>query len=213
MPETAIRAVLWDFGGVILSSPFDAFARYEEENGLPADFLRGINATNPDTNAWALLERGDIDLDGFYARFAEEGQALGHDVDAKAVLALINGDVRPRMVAALRAVGERYKTACLTNNIRRAGPSAERSSEIAEIMALFDIVVESSLVGFRKPDPRFYTHACQALEVAPEETVFLDDLGINLKPARAMGIRTIKVTDPERALDELESHLGHSVRE
>jgi putative hydrolase of the HAD superfamily len=117
------------------------------------------------------------------------------------------------MVAALRIVGDRYKTACLTNNIRRAGPSAERSSEIAEIMALFDIVVESSLVGFRKPDPRFYTHACQALEVAPEETVFLDDLGINLKPARAMGIRTIKVTDPERALDELESHLGHSVRE
>ena len=213
MPEAAIRAVLWDFGGVILSSPFDAFARYERENGLPADFLRRINATNPDTNAWALLERGDIDLDGFYTLFAEEGRTLGHDVDAKAVLALIEGQVRPKMVAALRTVGERYKTACLTNNIRRAGPSAERSAEIAEIMALFDIVVESSLVGFRKPDPRFYTHACQALGVAPEETVFLDDLGINLKPARAMGIRTIKVTDPELALDELETHLGHAVRE
>ena len=212
MPETAVRAVLWDFGGVILSSPFDAFARFENERGLPPGFLRTINATNPDTNAWAHLERGEIELERFYELFAMEARALGHEVDAKTVLSLIEGQVRPSMVAALRSVGARYKIACLTNNIRRAAPSAERSAAIADIMALFDIVVESSLVGVRKPGPKFYRFACDSLEVAPEETVFLDDLGINLKPARAMGIRTIKVTDPERALDELEAILGHSVR-
>lgn len=212
MTKTAVRAVLWDFGGVILSSPFDAFARYEAERKLPADFLRSVNATNPDHNAWAQLERGTIDLEGFYGLFAKEALALGHAVDAKEVLALIEGEVRPKMVAALRTVGTRYKTACLTNNIRRAGPSAERSTAIAEIMALFDIVVESSLVGVRKPDPKFYQFACQSLNVAPEEAVFLDDLGINLKPARAMGMRTIKVIDPEDALAALESILGHSVR-
>ena len=115
MPETAVRAVLWDFGGVILSSPFDAFARFENERGLPPGFLRTINATNPDTNAWAHLERGEIELERFYELFAMEARALGHEVDAKTVLSLIEGQVRPSMVAALRSVGARYKIACLTN--------------------------------------------------------------------------------------------------
>lgn len=212
MSEPEVRAVFWDFGGVILTSPFDAFSSYEKSQGLPDGLLRRINATNPDTNAWAQLERGEIELETFYELFAEEARALGHEVDASAVLTLIEGDVRPDMVAALRTVAARYKTACLTNNFRAARADGERAAEIAEIMAIFDTVIESSRAGMRKPDPRFYQHACDVLEVAPEETVFLDDLGVNLKPARALGMRTIKVVEPDAALAQLESHLGHPVR-
>ena len=212
MPPKPVRAVLWDFGGVILSSPFDAFAAYERENGLPAGLLRRINATNPDDNAWARLERSEIDLDGFRTLFEAEAAALGHAVDAGAVLGLIDGEIRPAMVAALRRVAARYKTACLTNNTRRPGPAGDRGRAVAEVMGLFDAVFESSKLGVRKPDPRFYTMACDGLGVACDEAVFLDDLGVNLKPARALGMRTIKVVDPDAALAELEAHLGHPVR-
>jgi putative hydrolase of the HAD superfamily len=201
-----IRAVLWDFGGVILSSPFEAFARYEREHGLPGGFLRQLNATNPDTNAWARLERSEVDLAGFAELYEAEADAAGHRVDAGAVLALLSGELRPTMVQALRRIRERGLTqACLTNNV--AGTEAVRP-ELAEVMSLFDTVLESSKLGVRKPDPRFYDLALDAVGVAPTEAVFLDDLGVNLKPARALGIRTIKVVDPANALAELEAVLG-----
>jgi putative hydrolase of the HAD superfamily len=201
-----IRAVLWDFGGVILSSPFEAFARYEREHGLPGGFLRQLNATNPDTNAWARLERSEVDLAGFAELYEAEADAAGHRVDAGAVLALLSGELRPTMVQALRRIRERGLTqACLTNNV--AGTEAVRP-ELAEVMSLFDTVLESSKLGVRKPDPRFYDLALDAVGVAPTEAVFLDDLGVNLKPARALGIRTIKVVDPADALAELEAVLG-----
>jgi putative hydrolase of the HAD superfamily len=203
------RAVLWDFGGVILSSPFDAFNRFEREQGLPADFIRTVNATNPDTNAWARLERNEITPVEFDAAFAADAAALGHQVRGSDVLALLAGDVRPEMVAALDAVRSAgYRTACLTNNVAGEHASAERSERIASIMARFDAVVESSKVGVRKPEPRFYEIACDALGVTPDTCVFLDDLGINLKPAAAMGMTTIKVVSAEQALAELSSVLG-----
>jgi putative hydrolase of the HAD superfamily len=215
MPET--RAVLWDFGGVILSSPFDAFARYETERGLPKDFIRGVNARNPHANAWAKLERGDATAEEFDAQFAEECAALGHQVRGSHVLALLSGDIRPEMVAVLKRLKGRYKLACLTNNVRHdGGPGMARTPEkaraIAEIMTLFDQVVESSKIGVRKPEPRFYEIACELLQIKPIEAVFLDDLGINLKPAAAMGMRTIKVGDPAKAIAELEAVLGHPLR-
>ena len=212
MTRPPVRAVLWDFGGVILSSPFEAFAACERRNGLPAGLLRRINAARPDDNAWARLERSEIDIETFRRLFEAEAAALGHEVDALEVLGALQGEIRPAMVAALRSVAARYKTACLTNNIRGAGPTGARAAEVAEIMALFDEVLESSKLGIRKPDPRFYALACERLGVACEEAVFLDDLGVNLKPARALGIRTVKVVDPEAALDELEALLGHTVR-
>ena len=208
----AVRAVLWDFGGVILTSPFEAFAAYERGNGLPEGLVRRINAARPDDNAWARLERGEVDIEGFRRLFEAEASALGYEVDALAVLGALHGEVRPAMAAALRAVAARYRTACLTNDIRGAGPTGARAAEVAEIMEIFDEVLRSSELGFRKPDPRFYALACERLGVACEEAVFLDDLGVNLKPARALGIRTVKVVDPETALDELETVLGHSVR-
>ena len=205
-----IRAVLWDFGGVILSSPFEAFRRYEAERAIPLDFIRRVNATNPDINAWARLERAELDHEGFDAAFAEESRLLGHEVPGADVLALLAGDVRPEMVAALDGViAAGYRTACLTNNIvKRNGEPAEDRPDVAAVMAKFDVVVESSKVGIRKPELGFYTRACELLEVEPAECVFLDDLGINLKPAKEMGMTTIKVDGPAEAIAELEQVLG-----
>jgi putative hydrolase of the HAD superfamily len=207
-----VRAVLWDFGGVISSSPFEAFNRYESANGLPRDFIRSLNTANAHDNAWARLERSELDLDGFRAAFEAEALAAGHALDAGAVLAMLYGEIRADMVAALKAVAVRYRTACLTNNIGVDIRPPEMVRESEAIMEVFDVVVESSKIGVRKPEPRFYELACEMLDVAPDESVFLDDLGINLKPARAMGMRTIKVVTAEQALDELEAALGHAVR-
>jgi putative hydrolase of the HAD superfamily len=200
-----IRAVLWDFGGVILTSPFEAFNVYEERKGLPADFIRSVNATNPDENAWALLERTEIDGDEFDRRFAAESEALGHRIPGADVLELLSGEVRPEMVDLLDAViAAGYKTACLTNNM--AGGDAR--ADVGDVMERFDEVVESSVVGVRKPEVEFYEIACTRLGVAPDECVFLDDLGINLKPAAAMGMTTIKVITPGQAIADLENALG-----
>ena len=209
-------AVLWDFGGVILSSPFEAFNHYEASAGLPRDFIRSVNATNPHANAWALLERNEISPADFDHAFAADSIALGHEVRGAAVLALLAGEIRPRMVAALDAVrAAGYKTACLTNNIvshdvESMVTADDRSTAIAGVMTRFDATVESSKVGVRKPEPRFYEIACELLGVHPAECVFLDDLGINLKPAAAMGMATIKVVDPDVALAELGALLNLS---
>jgi len=212
-----LEAVLWDFGGVILSSPFEAFNHYERDRGLPIDFLRSVNATNPHENAWARLERNEIGPDEFDEAFAQDSIALGHEVRGADVLALLAGEVRPEMVAALDAVkAAGYKVACLTNNVvsgdgrSSAFASVEakdRADQIATIMSRFDAVIESSKVGVRKPEPRFYEIACETLGVQPSACVFLDDLGINLKPAAAMGMRTIKVLGAAAAIGELSAIL------
>jgi putative hydrolase of the HAD superfamily len=207
-----IRAALFDFGGVILSSPFEAFARYEAEHGLPPCFLRSVNATDPDTNAWARLERSEVTVEEFSALFAAEARALGHDVPGADVLALLGGRLRPAMVEAVRRCGERLVTGLLTNNFVLAGDHVDRETEMGAVLALFDGIVESSKVGVRKPDPRFYELACEQLDVKPADCVFLDDLGINLKPARALGMTTIKVVDPDVAIAELEDVVGFPLR-
>ena len=203
----AIRAVMFDFGGVISSSPFDAFARLEAEHGLPPGFIRTVNATNPHDNAWARLERGELGVEEFGPEWAEEARGLGHEIDGRLVLERLGGEIRPQMVAAIKTCRATYKTACLTNNFALGETLV--SEEVAAVYALFDAVLESRVLGVRKPDPRFYELACAALGVEPDESVFLDDLGINLKPARALGMRTIKVTDPDQALAELERVLDH----
>lgn len=207
------KAVLWDFGGVILSSPFEAFRHYERQRGLPVDFIRAVNATNPHDNAWALLERSEISIDEFDVLFATESEILGHRVPGADVLALLGGEIRPEMVAALdRVKADGHRVACLTNNViggKEIDAAIDgRAAQIAEVMRRFDVVVESSVVGVRKPEPRFYELACELLMVQPEECVFLDDLGVNLKPAAAMGMTTIKVVEPAQAIAELGAVLG-----
>ena len=210
-------AVLWDFGGVILTSPFEAFRRYEREAGLPEDFIRGLNARNADANAWAKMERSEVSLDEFVALFESEALARGHKLDGWRVLQALSGDIRPQMVEALRRCKAAFRVACITNNMKHGeGPgmarSADKAAAVAEIMTLFEYVVESSKLGWRKPDPRIYRHACELLGVAPERCIYLDDLGVNLKPARAMGMRTIKVGDPDTAIAELEAMVGIPLR-
>ena len=203
------QAVIFDFGGVITASPFEAFNRLEEERGLPHDLVRRINAANPDSNAWALLERAEITRAAFDARFAAEAAALGHELRGADVLAVIAGVIRPGMVAALdtiRAAG--LKLGCITNNVPGgSGPAmandAQAESRYAAIFARFDQVIESAKAGVRKPDPRIYAMMCDALDVRPADCVYLDDLGINCKPAAAMGMAAIKVTGEAQALKEL----------
>ena len=207
------RAVFWDFGGVVTSSPFKAFNDYERANRLPVDFIRGVNATNPDANAWAQLERSELTPERFDALFAAESEALGHRVPGGEVLALLSGSLRPAMVRALQVLREHCIIACLTNNVHTGEgpgmqPDSEQARRVAEVMALFEFVQESSVIGIRKPDPTFYLRACETAGVVPEEVMYLDDLGINLKPARALGMYTIKVVDPAEALAELSEVLG-----
>ena len=173
-----------------MSSPFDAFLQYEAQKGLPEGFLRKVNATNPDTNAWALLERNEVSPRDFNELFLAESTTLGHPVPGSDVLKLLAGEIRPKMVQALDTVkAAGYRMACLTNNV----------------------VGGDSKVGCRKPETRFYEIACETLQVSPHECVFLDDLGVNLKPAAAMGMHTIKVINPDEALIALGTALQLSL--
>lgn len=207
-----IKAVFWDFGGVITTSPFDSFNIYEKENNLAKDFIRQVNATNPDNNAWAKLERNEIDILKFNDLFLAESSKLGYPIPGIEVISLLQGQLRPEMIGALKKIKGQLIQACLTNNI--SSPNEELSDEnvsIAgkndEVMSLFDFVIASSEQNVRKPDLDFYQLALEEANVRPNEVVFLDDLGINLKPARALGMQTIKVTDASNALRELNDLL------
>ena len=203
------RAVIFDFGGVVTSSPFEAFNRMEAGHGLPRDFVRAVNSTDPDNNAWAKFERAEIDAVTFDRLFAAEAKALGHRLEGSAVIACLSGDIRPAMVAALdRLKAAGFKLGCITNNVptgQGAGMagSAVKAQAVADILARFDHVIESSKVGIRKPDPRVYQMMCDALGVPSAECIYLDDLGINCKPAAAIGMAAIKVTSGEQAIMDL----------
>jgi len=204
-----IRAALFDFGGVISTSPFESFARYEREHGLPENFLRTLNATNSDTNAWARHERNELTFDEFCDAYEAEAVASGQSIDAREVIGCLSGDLRPEMVQAIRRCRERLRTGLITNNM---APMREGDGTMVSFLDdLFDVIIESSTAGVRKPDRRIYELACEALGVAADEIVFLDDLGVNLKPAAQMGMVTIKVIDAAKAIADLESAVGFPV--
>ena len=212
----AIKAVIWDFGGVFTTSPFEAFNRYEAERGLPKDFIRTVNAANPHENAWALFERAEINAEQFDQMFRAEALALGHDVPGADVLPLLAGDVRPAVVEALKACKARgLKVGCITNNVRTGegagmARTTDKAAQVAGIMALFDVVIESSKAGVRKPDPRIYQMMVEAIGVPASACVYLDDLGVNCKPAAQLGMTAIKVTGEAQLLDDLEKATGLS---
>jgi len=210
----SFEAVIFDFGGVITASPFEAFNRLEAERGLPRDFVRRINATNPDSNAWALFERAAIDAAQFDELFAAEARAAGHELDGASVLAVLSGSIRPAMVLALDRLKEAgYRLACITNNVPAGhGAGMARSGDAQDayeqVFARFEHVIESSKAGVRKPDPRIYRMMCDHLGLGPEVCVYLDDLGINCKPAAQLGMAAIKVGSGEQALADLGALLG-----
>jgi len=209
----AIEAVIWDFGGVFTTSPFEAFNRLEAERGLPQDLIRRINATNPDSNAWALFERNEIDPARFDALFLEESTALGHPIRGADVLPKLSGELRPRMVAALKTCKQHFKVGCITNNVvSEHSPGQDGAQKAAgamgQVMPLFDAIIESSKAGVRKPDPRIYLMMCDLLGVQPDACIYLDDLGINCKPAAGLGMKAIKVIDVDQTLAELAAATG-----
>jgi putative hydrolase of the HAD superfamily len=206
-----VGAVVFDLGGVITESPLHAFTAYEREAGLPEGLIRRLNSTDPDTNAWARYERNELDVAGFSAAFEAEALAAGHHVEAARVLEALRGELRPEMVAAVHRLKDAgLPLGLLSNNVA----PMERTGDLGELLSLFDAVVESSLEGVRKPEPEIYSRVLARLsaavgrEIAAADCAYLDDLGINLKPARAMGFRTIKVVEPAVALAELSELVG-----
>ena len=206
---SGLAGVLFDMGGVVMESPLHAIARYEQARGLPPNSINRVVAGAGETGAWARLERGELTVASFCAPFEADCRAHGVDVDGAAVMAAIAaaGVPRPAMLEAIRRLRARgLRVGALTNNWRREGPDDDVIPH--RLRAYFDAFVESRVVGLRKPDPRIYLLACRELRVEPARTAFLDDIGGNLKPARALGMATIKVDDPERALAELGELLG-----
>ncbi len=200
------KAIIWDFGGVITSSPFEAFNQFEEANGLPKDIIRTINSENPDTNAWAKFESNSITIDVFNDLFLKEAKAKGFDIKGRDIIKLLKGSIRKNMVSFLRELKSDFKLGCITNNVKSSSEE-NNDNETKEAMSLFDHVIESSIVGIRKPNPEIYMMSCDALKVSPDQCIYLDDLGINLKPARELGMTTIKVIHPEDAIQEVRNLL------
>lgn len=205
----SFKAVIFDLGGVVFPSPFEAFDRYNDDRGLPAGFVRSLIRASSETGAWAALERGKLTTTQFHEALEAEADARGAQIDAAALMAEVGRGFgpRPAMLQALRQVrAAGLRTAALTNNWGAAeGLDTTGGMHATE---LFDTIVESSMVGLRKPDPAIYRLTLERLGVEAIDSVFLDDLGINLKPARAMGMATIKVTEPGAALAELSALLG-----
>ncbi|MDC0247201.1 HAD-IA family hydrolase [OCS116 cluster bacterium] len=200
------KAIIWDFGGVITSSPFEAFNEFEKANGLPKDIIRTINSENPDMNAWAQFESNSITIDQFNDLFLKEAKAKGFDIKGRDIIKLLKGSIRENMVIFLRELKSDFKLGCITNNVKSSSEE-NTDNETEEAMSIFDHVIESSLVGIRKPNPDIYIMSCVALNVSPDQCIYLDDLGINLKPARELGMTTIKVIQPEDAIQEVRNLL------
>ena len=213
MQKLRFSSVFWDFGGVITSSPFEAFSNFELNNNLPKDFIRKVNSTNHKSNAWAQLEQSKINLEEFDVLFKKESKSLGYEVSGGQILNLLQGEIRPKMVNALEKLKkENFTLACLTNNFNSGDKNQSALDDINEertrIMNKFDYIIESKELGIRKPDIEFYLKALEISGADPKKTIFLDDLGINLKPAKELGMTTIKVLDSEQALKELSNLVG-----
>jgi putative hydrolase of the HAD superfamily len=213
-------AVIFDLGGVVFPSPIDTMREFEQANGLPHRFLSEVVLGDVDHGAWSRLERGELTIPEFCVAFEAECEAAGHAIDATVFMGAIGGGAgaRPAMIRAIRAIrAHGLKTAALTNNWPGADADAGGDAGAGgggfggirdHADPLFDTVVESAVEGLRKPDPRIYLLVCERLGIEPPAAVFLDDLGANLKPARELGMTTIKVADPDLALGELAGVLG-----
>lgn len=211
MKLNQFSSIFWDFGGVITSSPFEAFKKFEIQNDLPENFLRKVNSTNPQNNAWALLEQSKINQMEFNDLFFKESSELGFGVYGLKVLDLLEGDLRLGMVAIIKTLKKMdFIQACLTNNFipdNDNQPDMMDLNKKTEVFNLFDFIFESKEIGLRKPDQAFYDYVLEKVDIPPEKIIFLDDLGINLKPAKAMGMTTIKVLSESQAKEDLERIL------
>ncbi len=206
----ARSAVLFDLGGVVLGSPLGAIRDYETELGFERNAINRVAAETAPSGAWSRLERGELDLASFYAAFEKDCRMAGLEIDAQLMMQRMSEASKPRPImleALARLRAAKLPIGALTNNWAHADDET-RSDGTRALRDHFDVFIESSVEGLRKPDPEIYRLACERLGVAPEEVIYLDDIGPNLKPARAMGMATIKVEEPEAALEQLEALLG-----
>lgn len=202
-----IRAVVFDIGGVIQDSPLHAIARYERDHGLPPDAINRAVVAAGEQGAWSRLERGELTVEAWRAPFERDCRAHGLTVSATRLMQYIAeaGRERPQMLRAVSRLRERgLRVGALTNNWATE-TSARGPHPIARHV---DALVESRAVGMRKPDPRIYQLICRRLGVEPPQAAFLDDIGRNLKSAKALGMHTIKVDEPAQALRELSALVG-----
>ena len=206
-----IKTIIFDFGGVITNSPIEGFKLLEEKHGYDNGIITNINMNNPDNNAWAKSERGEIDINTFLEEFEKEALAIGQKINAKEILQQLYGSLRENMINKIKllSVSKKYKLICLTNVLKGVDifTPEERVKSVNRIMSYFDIIYESYKLNMRKPETRIYQYILNDINIKPEETVFLDDLGMNLKPALQLGINTIKVVDPNDAINELDKIL------
>lgn len=217
-----IVGVIFDLGGVVLNSPFEAIAEYERVQKLDGNAINLIIGASGEHGAFARLERGEITVEQFALPFQQDCVLAGFAHDAVDGSHLINQIIasctpRPLMLHTLQLLRNEpmVRTAALTNNF-----IAERGAFVdaaKQVHPLFDVVVESAVEHIRKPDPAIYKLTCERLEIEPVNCIFLDDIGRNLKPARAMGMRTIKCalddTTGEHAVGALAKLLGGNVAE
>jgi len=203
-----IKTIIFDFGGVITNSPIEGFKKLENTHGYAKGLITSINMNNPNSNAWAQSERGEINIDTFLSQFEKEALEIGQKINANEILMQLYGSLRPIMVNKIisLAKSKKYKLICLTNvlkGIKKFMPK-EREEAVNDILSYFDVIYESYKIGMRKPESRIYEYIIENLAIIPNETVFLDDLGMNLKTAKKLGINTIKVVDPEESIKELD---------
>ena len=203
-----IKTIIFDFGGVVTNSPIEGFKKLEDTYGYAKGLITSINMNNPNNNAWAQSERGEINIDTFLSQFEKEALEIGQKINANEILMQLYGSMRPIMVNKIisLAKSKKYKLICLTNvlkGIKKFMPK-EREEAVNNIMSYFDVIYESYKIGMRKPESRIYEYIIENLAIIPNETVFLDDLGMNLKTAKKLGINTIKVVDPEESIKELD---------
>ena len=204
-----INTIIFDFGGVITDSPLAAFRELEKKHFIQLGTISRVVMTNPDKNSWAQCERGEININQFIKEFEKEADNLGYKINMKLVLQQLYGPIRPLMVSKIKELSKQYKLVCLTNVLKgmKSMTPKHRSEEVDLVLKNFYRVYESYEIGMRKPEERIYKHLLNDLEISPEKCVFLDDLGVNLKTAKRIGIHTIKVSDPKSAISELDNIL------
>ena len=202
------KAVIFDLGGVILTSPFPVFSHFERQHKLPDGAILSLIKQGGDRGAWAALERGDMDVDTFTRAFAAEARQAGIALDAAGLLHTLGEQVRIEQAmlnTAKKIRRQNLRVGVITNNW---DPGNGYFKPMQDFRHEFDLIVESWLIGVRKPHQAIFARALEGLGCAPEEVVFLDDIVSNLHQPRAMGMTTLLVKNPADTILELAGLLS-----
>ena len=203
MKDNAIKIVLWDYGGVLTESPIINFRKFENDNNYSLNTIVKINSDNKYNNAWAKLEKDEISIEQFSKLFREEAKQFGiPNINTDKLLECLNVKLNIKMVELLENVSKFYSCVCLTNNFKKMS-----SYDFENIKHNFSLIIESCKIGLRKPEKEIYTYVLKVLKVSAKEILFIDDLGINLKPAKELGFQTYKFIDTNKTISYMKNML------